>query len=57
MNCRFGGGYPFSHLSGANLPGAIIKWLNNGPAESGFFKIKDGITSRKDATPITLAEL
>ena len=25
----FGGGYPFSHLAGVNLPMAIIKWLKN----------------------------
>ena len=28
MNARFGGGYPFSHLAGVNLPKAIIKWIN-----------------------------
>lgn len=27
MNARFGGGYPFSHISGIDLPKAIIKWL------------------------------
>ena len=26
MNARFGGGYPFSHIGGCNLPKAIVEW-------------------------------
>lgn len=29
LNARFGGGYPFSHISGVNLPKAIISWHCN----------------------------
>jgi len=28
MNPRFGGGYPFSHVLGANFPQAIIEWCS-----------------------------
>lgn len=34
MNARFGGGYPFSHLAGVNLPKAIIKWIKKEELEN-----------------------
>lgn len=37
LNPRFGGGYPFSHEAGVNLPKAIIAWLNNKKVEEKWF--------------------
>lgn len=31
MNARFGGGYPFTHIAGVNLPKAIISWIKGEP--------------------------
>jgi carbamoyl-phosphate synthase large subunit len=41
MNPRFGGGYPFSHAAGANLPLALIEWLSGNPSPPGSFRYKD----------------
>lgn len=30
LNPRFGGGYPFSHLAGADYPRAIVEWVRGG---------------------------
>lgn len=40
MNARFGGGYPFSHMSGVNLPKAIISWLKNEQVDEDVLKEK-----------------
>lgn len=40
MNARFGGGYPFSHMSGVNLPKAIIDWLRNEKIDKDLLKEK-----------------
>jgi carbamoyl-phosphate synthase large subunit len=52
LNCRFGGGYPFSHIAGADLPKAIIKWGTGQSAKDLFKNYKYGIESRKDITII-----
>lgn len=48
MNARFGGGYPFSHLAGVDLPLALIKWLNNEKVDVKLLTAKVGVIGRKD---------
>lgn len=48
MNNRFGGGYPFSHLAGANIPSAYISWLENKIPTQNCFEIKYDVLGMKD---------
>lgn len=54
MNARFGGGYPFSHMAGVNLPKAIIKWINGQSAEKELFEYEAGVLVQKDIRLVLL---
>lgn len=54
MNARFGGGYPFSHMAGVDLPLAIVKWLLNESVEKSLLTEKFDVVAHKD---ISLVEL
>jgi carbamoyl-phosphate synthase large subunit len=41
LNPRFGGGFPFSYMAGADLPLAIVRWLEKKPAD-GCFRVQHG---------------
>jgi carbamoyl-phosphate synthase large subunit len=47
MNPRFGGGYPFSHIAGANLPAALIAWARGEEPHPSWFQIEPGVTASK----------
>ncbi|HHX65024.1 MAG TPA: ATP-grasp domain-containing protein, partial [Chloroflexi bacterium] len=47
LNPRFGGGYPFSHIAGANLPAALVAWANGLDVDPLWFDIKPGVVASK----------
>ncbi len=54
MNARFGGGYPFSHMAGVNLPKAMIAWLFGKKADNSWLKENIHIISHKDINLVRL---
>ncbi len=48
MNARFGGGYPFSHIAGCNLPLAIVKWCRGENVDRELLNAKEGVRAYKE---------
>lgn len=42
LNPRFGGGYPFSHEAGVNMPQAILQWLKGEKVDSAILQPEYG---------------
>ncbi len=48
MNARFGGGYPFSHIGGCNLPKAIALWAKGQSADEKLLQANTGVRAFKE---------
>lgn len=46
-NPRLGGGYPFVHEAGADLPAAFLAWAEGRPADPACFEYDAGVTGMK----------
>ncbi len=47
LNPRFGGGYPFAHAAGANLPAALLAWARGEAPDPSWLRLESGVTASK----------
>lgn len=46
-NPRFGGGYPFSHIAGANIPACLISWTQSEVPKPEWLELEYGVEATK----------
>lgn len=56
MNARFGGGYPFSHAAGIDLPSALVSWLRGVDNCDSCLQVKRPGVYMKDIVITSIAE-
>lgn len=56
LNARFGGGYPFSHMAGCDLPQAIVRWAQGKEVPDGMLHAKIGSKAFKELMITTTCE-
>lgn len=47
INPRFGGGYPFSHLAGANIPAAYVAWAEGRTPSQEWLRVLPDVVGAK----------
>lgn len=54
MNSRFGGGYPFSHMAGVDLPTTIVSWLKGENYNPELLIERVDVISHKDISIVDM---
>jgi carbamoyl-phosphate synthase large subunit len=54
LNPRFGGGYPFTHAAGANLPAVLLAWATNQALDQRWLQARANVRAAKCERLITV---